>query len=273
LRRRGYVEGTDFTLESHLAEGRPDRLPDLAAGLVASRPDLILVSGDQAIREVKAQTQAIPVVMVSCDAVAAGIIDSLARPGGNITGTTCISAVVSAKRLELLKEAVPGLAEAALLWNAGDRGKAVEADETRAAAEQLGLRVLPLPVRGPDDLPPAFEAATRGGADGLVVLGEALTLAHRRPIADFAAGARLPAMYTFREFVAADGLMSYGTDLPGRFRYVASYADKILKGARPADLPVEQPTEFEFVINLKAAGALGLTIPESALRQATELIQ
>jgi putative ABC transport system substrate-binding protein len=214
---------------------------------------------------VKGQTQAIPVGIVSCDAVAAGIIDSLARPGGNITGTTCISAVVSAKRLELLKEAVPGLAAVALLWNAGDRGKSVEADETRAAAEQLGLRVLPLPVRGPDDLPPAFQAATTGGTDGLVVLGEAVTLAHRRPIADFAAGARLPAMYTFREFVEAD--------LPGRFQYVASYADKILKGARPADLPVEQPTEFEFVVNLKAAGALGLTIPESALRQATEVIR
>jgi putative ABC transport system substrate-binding protein len=273
MRQRGYTEGRDFSMEAWLAEGQPDRLPGLADALIAARPDLILVSGDQAIREVKAKTRSIPVVLVSCDAVAAGIVDSLARPGGNITGTTCISAIVSAKRVELLKEAVPGLARVTLLWNAGDRGKEVEANDTEASARALGLEVLSLRVRGPDDFSTAFRAVPAGGSEGLVVLGEALTLAHRKTITDFAASRRMPTMYTFSEFVEADGLMAYGTSLPGRFRYVAGYADKILRGAKPAELPVEQPTEFDFVINLRTAQALGLSIPQSILQQATGVIQ
>jgi putative ABC transport system substrate-binding protein len=273
MRQHGYVEGRDFTLEARLAEGRPDRLPELTTDLVASQPDLILVSGDQAIRAVQVATTTIPTVMVSCDAVAAGIIHSLAQPGGNITGTTCISSVVSTKRLQLLRDAFPNVSRVAVIWNAGDAAKAVEAHETQLAAEHLGLHVQSLPVRGPDDFQSAYEAATLGGAEALLILGEALTLAHRKILADYAASSRLPAMYTFREFVDADGLMAYGTNLPNRFRHVATYADKILRGAKPADLPVEQPTEFEFVINLKTAQALGLTIPPPVLQQATELIQ
>jgi len=272
MRQHGYVEGQGFTLESHVAEGRPERLPELATAAVASEPSLILVSGDQAIRAVQAATTTIPVVMVSCDAVAAGIIRSLAQPGGNVTGTTCISSVVSTKRLQLLHDAFPRVAHVAVIWNAGDAGKAVELCDSQMAAEQLGVRTVSLPVRGPDDFPPAFQAATQSGAEGLLVLGEALTLAHRQSITSFASNGRLPAMYTFREFVDAGGLMAYGTNLPARFRYVTTYADKILKGAKPGDLPVEQPTEFDFVVNLQAAQAIGVVIPTPVLEQTSQVI-
>jgi putative tryptophan/tyrosine transport system substrate-binding protein len=273
LRDQGYADDRDFTIEVRLAEGKPDRLPDLAAELIQLQPDLILSSGDQALAALKAATSTIPVVMVSCDAVAAGLIESLARPGGNFTGTTCISSVVSTKRLEYLRDSVGRLARVGLLWNAGDAGKTVEARETQTATRTLGLEVLPLEVRKQDDFQPAFDTVTQERTDGLIVLGEAFTLAHRAIITDFAARSRLPAIYAFREFVDAGGLMAYGTNLVGQFRHAATYADKILKGAKPADLPVEQPTKFDFVINLKAADALGLSIPQSVLVQATEIIR
>ena len=167
MRQHGYVDGQGLTIDARSAEGRPDRLPALAAELVATQPDLILVSGDQAIRELKGATTAIPIVMVSCDAVAAGIIQSLSRPGGNITGTTCISSVVTTKRLQLLRDAFPGVLRLAVLWNAGDAAKGVEARETQTAAEEIGLQIQPIQVRGPGHFQPAFEAATTGGADGL----------------------------------------------------------------------------------------------------------
>ncbi len=205
--------------------------------------------------------------------VGAGLVASLARPGGNLTGTDSLTADLSGKRLELLKDVLPKLARVGALWNPFNPGAIGTWEETQAAARALRLPLLSLPVRGPDELDGAFTTAVKGGADALVVIQDTLTIAHRMRIAQLAARSRLPAVYGGSQFVEAGGLMSYGTSQAELFRRAAIFVDKILKGVKPADLPVEQPTKFELVINLKTAKALGLTIPASVLFKADQVIQ
>ena len=248
-------------------------MPALAAELVRLRVDAIYVAGDQVILAAKEATTTIPIVMVACDAVAAGLIASLSRPGGNITGITCLSSEISGKRLELLREASPNVSRLGVVWNAGDPGKAIEWRNIEVAARAVKMTPTSLEVRGPDDFNALFTATTRLHSDAFVVLGDALTLTNRRRIAELAARSGIPAMYGYREFVEAGGLMSYGPHLPDMYRRAADHVDKVLRGAKPADLPVEQPTKFEFVINLKTAKALGLTFPQSLLLRADQVIE
>jgi putative ABC transport system substrate-binding protein len=275
LREHGWIEGQNITIEYRWARDRPDRFPELAADLVREQVDVIVVSGGEpAIAAAKHATSTIPIVMaVSGDPVGAGLVASLARPGGNITGLSILSPELGGKRLELLKEAVPQASRVAVLWNAADPGKAREWHDTQAAARRLGMTLQSLEVRGPEDFDGALAAMTREPPDALVTLAEPLTLAYQGRIASFAAEHRLPMMAETREFTEAGGLMSYGASRAGLFRRAASYVDKILKGAKPADLPVEQPMKFELVINLKAAQALGLTIPPALLLLADEVIR
>jgi putative ABC transport system substrate-binding protein len=222
----------------------------------------------------KNATRTIPVVMTAVgDPVASGLVASLGRPGGNLTGLSLLNAAVHGKRVELLKQAVPGISHAAVLTNPGNPIHTVFLKESQAAAQTLGVRLQAIHVQGREDLEEAFTAAARGHAEALLALDDALTLAYRRQVVALAAKRRLPAMYGFREFPDAGGLMSYGANNVEQYRRTAIFVDKILKGARPADLPVEQPTKFELVVNLKAATALGLTIPPSVLARADEVIQ
>jgi putative ABC transport system substrate-binding protein len=271
LREHGYVEGRNLVIEPRYAEGRMDRLPLLAGELVRLKPDLITASGDQAIKTVKEATSTIPVVMIACDALAAGLVDSLARPSGNVTGVTCITAEIAAKRLEILREIRPGLARVGVLWNPGDPGKVVEWQETQKAARIVGIKLHSEEVRDGAALAGAF--ARMSDVEALITLGDSFTFYHRSTIAELAARHRLPAVHAFREFVAAGGLLSYGPNLPEMFAVAGRYAARILNGAKPADLPVEQPTKFDFVLNLKTAKALGLAIPPAVLARADEVIQ
>ena len=273
LNELGYIEGQSIVLEVRYARGKQELLPALAAELVRLRVDAIYVAGDQVILAAKQATTTIPIVMVACDAVAAGLIASLSRPGGNITGITCLSSEISGKRLELLREASPNVSRLGVVWNAGDPGKAIEWRNTEVAARAVKMTPTSLEVRGPDDFNALFTATTRQHSDALVVLGDALTITNRRRIAELVARSGIPAMYGYREFVEAGGLMSYGPHLPDMYRRAADHVDKVLRGAKPADLPVEQPTKFEFVINLKTAKALGLTIPQSILQRADQVIE
>jgi ABC-type uncharacterized transport system substrate-binding protein len=274
LRELGYVEGQNIALEFRSAEGREERLPDLAAELVRLKVAVILTGTGPGIRAAKRATQTIPVVMGNGgDPVAGGFVVSLARPGGNITGLTNMYAELIGKRLELLKEVVPKTSRVAVLLNA-DNAPAVLFRDQEVAARTLGIRFQILEVRGPTpDLVNAFQAATREGAGALIVLDDPLTFSHRTQIVRHAAESRLPASYGFREFVEAGGLMAYGASIPHMYRRAATYVDKILNGAKPGDLPVEQPTKFELVINLKTAKALGLTIPPSVLGRADQIIE
>ena len=273
LNELGYIEGQSIVLEVRYARGRQELLPALAAELVRLRVDAIYVAGDQVILAAKEATTTIPIVMVACDAVAAGLIASLSRPGGNITGITCLSSEISGKRLELLREASPNVSRLGVVWNAGDPGKAIEWRNIEVAARAVKMTPTSLEVRRPDDFNALFTATTRLHSDAFVVLGDALTLTNRRRIAELAARSGIPAMYGYREFVEAGGLMSYGPHLPDMYRRAADHVDKVLRGAKPADLPVEQPTKFEFVINLKTAKALGLTFPQSLLLRADQVIE
>jgi putative ABC transport system substrate-binding protein len=269
----GYVEGRNIALEYRFADGKFDRLSGLAAGLVGLPVDII-VAGGPALRAAKNATSAIPIIMVNVqNPVETGYVASLARPGGNITGLTQVTAELSGKRLELLKETVPGLSRVAVLWNAASAGMALSFGETQIAARALGVHLHPLQVRRPDDFDHAFEAAIKEQADALITFGDPLTNTHRSRIIDFAAQRRLPALYTNREFVDAGGLISYGPNTLDIYRRAAIYMDKILRGANPKDLPVEQPMKFELVINLRAAKALGLTISSTLLFQADEVIK
>ena len=272
LRELGYVEGQAIAIERRDADGRDELLAELAAELVRLNVDVIVAGGPGGTRAGRGATGTIPIIMVAgtADPVAAGWVASLARPGGNLTGLTVAPTdVVNGKRLELLKESIPGASRVAVLFDA----KLGLARALEDAARALSLRLLPLAVAGPDDFEPAFEAATREAADVLFVAETPLLSLHRTRIADLAAKKRLPASAMFREFAEAGVLMTYGTSLSDLHRRAATYVDKILKGARPADLPVQQPTKFDFVVNLKTAGALGLIIPQSVLLQATEVIQ
>ena len=276
LRERGYVEGQNAILESRWAELKADRLPALAADLVRLRVDVIVTTGDAAVRAARQATSTIPIVMaVSGDPVGSGYVASLARPGGNVTGLSFLSPDLSAKLLELLKETIPSVSRVAVLWNAGNPVKVLDFRETQRAARILGLTLQSVEVRSTNDFDRAFAAITRQRPDAFITLVDEFMNqeAHRLRIADFAARSRLPGIFGDRRHVAAGGLMSYGPSLTNMFRSAATYVDKILKGAKPADLPVEEPARFEMVINLKTAKALGLTIPPMLLLRADEVIQ
>ena len=273
LRDHGYVEGESITIEWRFATAT-NQLPALAGELAGLGVDVIVVHGTEAAVAAKAATAEIPVVLgLAGDPVGTGLVESLARPGGNVTGQTNLDHLTSAKRLELLKEAIPGATRIAVFANPNNPQHLPQEREIKKAAEALGLELRWLEIRVADDLPNAFAAATRERADALLAPGDAFTSSHHRRVVELAAAHRLPASYNQREFVEAGGLMGYGPSRFDTYRRAAVYVDKILKGAKPSDLPVEQVTTFELVINLKAAQALGLTIPQSVLMQATEIIQ
>jgi putative ABC transport system substrate-binding protein len=274
LRELGYVEGQNITLVFPSAEVKPERLPHLAAELVSLKVDVIVAAATVAVQAAKEASKTIPIVMpVASDAVETGLVASLARPGGNITGLTLISSQLSGKRLELLKEVVPRLSRLAVLSNPTSAAVPPQMRETEVAARALGLQLQPLEVRGPDDLERVFQAATKQRAGALITLDDAFVFTQRTRIVKLAAKNRLPAIYGFREFVDAGGLMSYAANLSDIYRRAATYVDKILKGTKPADLPVEQPTKFEFIISLKAAKQIGLTIPPNVLVRADKVIK
>ncbi len=273
LGERGWIEGQNVVIEPRWSEGQVERLPALAAEIVRLNVDLIVAVGTPGARAAKQATSAIPIVMVyALDPVGEGLVDSFARPGGNVTGLTfVVGPEIVGKFLELLKEAVPKASRVAVLLHPARR--ALLMGETQAAARALAVKLQPLEVRGPNELEGAFAAMARERANALLVLPHPVTFVHARRIAALAAKSRLPAVYAFRESVEGGGLMAYAADAADMFRRAASYVDKILKGAKAADLPVEQPTRFELVINLKTAKALGLIIPPSVLFRADQVIQ
>jgi putative tryptophan/tyrosine transport system substrate-binding protein len=274
LRELGYVEGQNITLVFPSAEVTPERLPDLAAELVSLKVDVIVAAATVAVQAAKQATKTIPIVTpIINDSVETGLVASLARPGGNITGLTLISSQLSGKRLELLKEVVPRLSRVAVLSTPTAIGFPAQMTETKVAARALGVQLQPLEVRGSDDFERVFQAATKEQAGALITLDDAFVFTHRTRIVKLAAKSRLPAIYGFREFVDAGGLMSYAANLSDMYRRAATYVDKILKGAKPADLPVEQPTKFEFIINLKAAKQIGLTVPPNMLARADKVMR
>src|SRR6266566_2786127 len=274
LRELGYVEGKTFVLEFRYGESRAERTSDLARELVSLKVDVIVTATDPAIAAVKQQTQTIPIVMAnSTDPVGTGFVASLARPGGNVTGLSSLSPELSAKRLELLKEAVPGLSRVAIVWNPDVRGAVLEYKETESAARSLHLQLQSVEVNRPDDFDRAFSALTTGRAEALTVASSSLTFRNRSRIASLAQKNRLPSIYGLREYADAGGLIAYGPNFADGWRRAATYVVKILKGAKPGELPVEQPTKFELVLNLKTSKALGLTMPPSLLRRADHVIQ
>jgi putative ABC transport system substrate-binding protein len=278
LREFGYIEGQNIATEYRYAEGKPDRYPELAAELVGLKVDIIVVAGgDIPIRAARNATKTIPIVMVGrgIDPVAAGFIESLARPGGNVTGLTNLTGELGGKRLELLKEAVPKVARVAVLYDPAIQRSVREVKELLPIAERaLGLTFQPWEVRAANGFDGVFAAMRKERPDGLYLPGGgSLINANVKRIAGFALKSRLPSVYDNREAVDAGGLMYYGADLGDSYRRVATYVDKILKGAKPADLPIEQPTKFELVINLKAAKQIGLTIPPNVLARADKVIR
>jgi putative ABC transport system substrate-binding protein len=277
LREHGYIEGQTITIERRFADGSRERLPDLAAELVRLKVDVIVTETTPATRAATQATTTIPIVFNPiADPVGEGFVASLARPGRNVTGPTQASPELSGKRLELLIGAVPGMRRVGVLSHSGvpsERSVRVMVEETEAAARALGVQLRHLEVQGPRDLDRPFAAISREKVGALIVLNSPMFLSERRLIVELATKNRLPAMFFLREFAEAGGLMSYGPNFPGLWRRAATYVDKILKGAKPGDLPVEQPTKFELVINMKTAKALGLTIPQSLLVRADEIIQ
>jgi putative ABC transport system substrate-binding protein len=274
LRELGWVEGENLVIEWRLSKGRDERLPDLAAELVRLGVEVIVTGSGGTVPALMHATSTIPIVMaVSVAPVEAGLVASLARPGGNVTGLSLQAAETGGKRLELLKEAVPQATRMAVLWNTAYSDKALEWQETQRAALALGVTLHPVEVRGPDDFDGALAAIAAERPDALIVFSEPLTLAHQRRIVDFATQHRLPMISETSEFAEAGALMTYGASLSALFRRAAYYVDRILKGARPSELPVEQPTVFELVINLKTAQVLGLTLPPMLLFQADKVIQ
>jgi putative ABC transport system substrate-binding protein len=275
LRGLGYVEGEKVAYEARFAEGKIERLPSLAAELVRLKVDVLVTQGGPAAAAAKHATSTIPIVMALAagDAVAAGLIASLAHPGGNVTGLTDESVQLSAKRMELLKEGVPKAALIAVLWNANDQGMALRYREIERAARILKVEVQSLEVREPDDFGVAFSAMTRRRPDAMFLVADALTILNRKQVVAFAATHRIPAMYEDGFIVGEGGLMSYGPRPEDGFRQAAFYIDRIFKGAKPADLPAEQPTRYYLAVNLKTAATLGLTIPPSLLLRADDVVQ
>jgi len=273
LRQLGYVEGKNVIIEERFAEGKLDRQPVLAAELVSSNVDVIVVGGATGVRAARQATSMIPIVMafISDDPVQAGFVASLARPGGNITGLTSISTELSGKRLELLKEAIPKISRVAYLRD--PTNPATAPAETEAAARGLKVELKLVEAQSPDEFENAFRSAAKSRADAIIIQSGGFFTTHQTRIINLAAKNRLPAMYTEQDYVLAGGLMAYATSLRDLYRRAATYVDKILKGAKPADLPVEQPTKFEFIINLKTAKQIGLTIPPNVLARADKLIK
>jgi len=274
LRSHGWIENQNIVIETRYADG-PERYPEVAYELVALRPDVIVTGlGEPAVLALKYATKTIPIVMlVSADPVGAGLVASLSRPGGNVTGMSILAAEMGGKRLEILKQAVPRATRVTVLWNAAYQGKADEFKDTQTTAIALKVTLTSIEIRGSGDVGPALSMIGKDRPDAIVVFADPLTASHRHQITEQALKLRLPMISELREFAQAGALISYGASLPELFRRAATYVDKILKGAEPADLPVEQPTKFELVINLKTAKALGLTIPPSLLARADELIQ
>jgi len=274
LRELGYVEGRNITIEYRFAYGQLARLPDLAAEMVRLKPDVIVAPGTPASMAAKKATNTIPIVFAGvADAVGAGLVTSLARPGGNATGLTSVSAALGGKRLELLKAVAPKASRVTVLYNPADQSNLLVLTELQESARALRLSLHPLPVRGSAEFEGAFASMSRARAQALFVAAGVLTTEHRKTLVGLAARSRIPAMWGERQFVEAGGLMSYAVNFYDEIRRAGTYVDKILKGAKPGDLPVEQPTKFELVINLKTAKALGLTIPPSLLSRADEVIQ
>jgi putative ABC transport system substrate-binding protein len=278
LRDLGYVEGRNVVIEYRDSEGKLERLPALAAELVALKVDVIVAAASNHFAlAAKQATRTIPIVFAAAsDPVASGLVTSLARPGGNVTGAAVITSELVGKRLELLTQAVPGVSRVAVLWLPGALGERTEKEmlkDADVAARALGVRLQFVEVRGPADFDRAFSDMTRARAGALTVLPSNMFLREHGRLVDLAAKYRLPAVYTVKEYVDAGGLMSYGPNVADLFRRAATYVDKILKGAKPSDLPVEQPTKFELVINLKTARTLALTIPPSVLARADQIIE
>jgi putative ABC transport system substrate-binding protein len=273
LRELGWIEGRTVAIEYRWAEGRTERAAEIAAEFVRRKIDVIVTSATAAVVAAKQATSVIPIVFAAAgDPVGTGLVASLARPGGNITGLSIQQPDVAAKRLELLREVVPGLRRLAILGNVGGPAVVLDMREVQAAARTLGLEVIPLEVRRGEDIAPALESL-KGRAEALYVVIDPLVGTHRIRINTWTLAARLPTMHTVREAVEAGGLISYGPNISDLFRFAADYVDKILRGAKAADLPVEQPRKFDLIINLNTAKALGLTIPESFLLRADEVIE
>jgi putative tryptophan/tyrosine transport system substrate-binding protein len=274
LRDLGYVEGRNISIEQRWADGRSERLPALAAELVRFPPDVIFAPVTQAALAAQRATGDIPIVVATAaDPVGAGLVAGLAAPGGNVTGLSIFAPALVAKQLELLKEAVPKASRFAVLSNPGLRNTALMVKEAETAARSLGVAIQLLGVRDVDGFDGAFSAVATGGANGLLVLFDPFLFAQRRRMVEFASQKRLPAVYPHREYAEAGGLLAYGANVAENFRRAATYVDRILKGAKPGELPVEQPTRFELVINLKTVRALGLTIPPSLLLRADKVIE
>jgi len=274
LRELGYVEGKNIAIEYRFADGKDDRLPELAAELVSLKVDIIVTIPATPASAAKNVTKTIPIVFVAAgDPVGTGLVDSLARPGGNLTGLTILNPELSGKRLELLKETSPRITRVAFLFNPSGQTAQLILAETEKAAKGLGLRIQSLEVRSPGDFDGAFAAAIREGAHALIPAASPIINTHRARVIEFASKNRLPTIFGNPEGAEAGGLMSYAPDFAEQFRRAAVFVDKILKGAKPADLPVEQPTKFEFVINLKTAKEIGLTIPPSVLARANKVIK
>ena len=274
LRRLGWVEGKNVVFIARSGENRLDRLSPLAMELVQLNVDVIVTVGTLAPLAAKQATTTIPIVMASAgDPVGSGLVDSLARPGGNLTGLSLMNPDTGGKRLELLKELRPGISRVAILWNATNPNAALVMKETTTAGGTLGLELQPFEVTGPNDIEGTLENAKRYQPDALIVVEDPLTVSSQKQIIDFAGTNGIPAIYGLREFVQAGGLMAYGASLSDLRQRAASYVDKILKGAKPADLPIQQPTKFELIINLKAARALGVEVPATLVSRADEVIE
>jgi putative ABC transport system substrate-binding protein len=270
----GWIEGRNVTFELRFADGNFDRLPQLAAELVTANVDVIVTGSTPGALAAKRATNTIPIVMVTTgDPIQGGLVASLARPGGNITGVTALGQALNAKRIELLKEVVPGVKRVAVLANPSSPYTEPFLQQGEAAAQVLGLGVSVVEAREPNDIEPAIQKAVALQAEGLMVLADIMFITHRRRIVDLATNNRLPSIYGERGSLQAGGLMFYGASLPDMYRRAAFHIDKILKGAKPADLPVEQPTKFELALNLKTAKTLGLTLPQSLLARADEIIE
>jgi putative tryptophan/tyrosine transport system substrate-binding protein len=275
LRALGWIEGKNVIYEDDLyAENRLDRLPELASELVRLKVDVIVADGTLAPLAAKRATSTIPIVLTSAgDPLGSGLVTNLARPGENVTGLSLMQSDIGGKRLEMLKEAVPQASRVGILWNAANPYSAIVFKEAQSAAHILGIQLQSIEVRSPDDFDPALRALMQLNLGALITVGDPFIHSYRKSIADFAARAGLPAIYSSREFVEAGGLMAYGAHLADLNRRAAGYVDKIFKGAKPSDLPIEQPTKFELVINLKTARALGLDIPPTLLARADEVIE
>jgi putative tryptophan/tyrosine transport system substrate-binding protein len=272
LRDLGYFDGKNIAIVAKSAEGNPDRFPELARELVRRNVNVMLVGGDQGLRAAKEATDTIPIIVAACDPLDA-LVASIARPGGKTTGLTCISSEMSSKRLQLLKELLPPLARVAILYNPEDRNKEWEYKQSQDAADKLKLVLRAYEARSSIEIDEAFTRIVDDHMQAVIIFADVLTVAHQKKLADLALANRLPAMFGFREFTEAGGLISYGSSILWLWRRAASYVDRILKGSSPGDLPIEQPTRFELVVNLKTANALGLEVPPNIVARADEVVE